>query len=66
MTVTMDATMLKIERTGQDGTVTATVYKLDGSACGGALEEILRVSCNSAFAQMAAHVVPSKGRLSGA
>ena len=30
-TFTMDATMLKIERTGQDGTVTATVYKLDGS-----------------------------------
>jgi len=30
-TFTMDATMLKIERTGQDGTVTATTYKLDGS-----------------------------------
>jgi hypothetical protein len=30
-TFTMDATMLKIERTGQDGTVQATVYKLDGS-----------------------------------
>jgi hypothetical protein len=30
-TFTMDATMLKIERTGPDGTVTATVYKLDGS-----------------------------------
>lgn len=30
-TFTMDATMLKIERTGQDGTVTATIYKLDGS-----------------------------------
>jgi len=28
-TFTMDATTLKIERTGQDGTVTATVYKLD-------------------------------------
>lgn len=31
MTITMDAATMKIERTGQDGTVTATVYKLDGS-----------------------------------
>lgn len=31
MTVTMDATMMKIERAGQDGSMMATVYKLDGS-----------------------------------
>ena len=31
MTVTMDAAMLKIERAGQDGTMMATTYKLDGS-----------------------------------
>ena len=31
MTVTMDAAMLKIERAGQDGTMTASTYKLDGS-----------------------------------
>lgn len=31
MTITMDATMLKIERAAQDGSMTATTYKLDGS-----------------------------------
>lgn len=30
-TITMDATSLKMETTGGDGTVTARVYKLDGS-----------------------------------
>ena len=31
MTITMDATTLKMERAAQDGTITATIYKLDGS-----------------------------------
>ena len=31
MTVTMDAAMMKIERAGQDGSMMATMYKLDGS-----------------------------------
>lgn len=37
-----------------------------GNACGGALPEILRVSCNSGFAAMGAETVGAAGMLTGA
>jgi len=55
MTVTMDAKMLKIERTGQDGSVTAQTYMLDGSESknmmmgrGGQTEQISKAKLDGA------------------
>lgn len=45
---------------------TAPLRNFGGSTCGGTLEEILRVSCNTAFAQMGAETLGPEAMVKGA
>lgn len=65
-TVTATEPRYPVERSWTPPLTTQSISNFGGSACGGDLLEILRVSCNTAFARMGVETVGPEGMIAGA
>lgn len=65
-TVSADAPVYPVETQWVPPQTTRPITNFDGSACGGALVEILRVSCNTSFSRMGVETVGPAGMIDGA
>jgi penicillin-binding protein A len=64
--VTATAPVYPVEREWVPPQTTRPITNFDGAACGGALVEILRVSCNTAFSRMGVETVGPDDMISAA
>ena len=65
-TLTADDPVYPVETQWVPPQTTRPITNFDGSACGGALVEILRVSCNTSFSRMGVDTVGPVGMIEGA
>ena len=65
-TVTLDAPSYPVATSYTPPQTTKSISNFGGESCGGTLEPILRVSCNSAFAQMGAETIGPDKMIAGA